>query len=81
MFLGPLAACDCFLMGEKARPLEKLLANATQDSISVIAHGERHRQLFLAMRDFISNPRLTLFAVAGSAEGPGGAKSHALILP
>jgi len=56
MFLGPLAACDCVLIREKARPLENLLlANATQDSISVIAHGEWHRQLFLAMRDFISN--------------------------
>ena len=62
--------------------MENLLpANAPQESISAVAQmgngtGNCFSRCATAFR-----PRLSLFAVAGSAEGPGGAKSLALILP
>jgi hypothetical protein len=58
MFLGPLAACNCLLIGEKARPLMNLLrANTTPyDAVSVIAQmGNGAGNFNLAMPDVISN--------------------------
>jgi hypothetical protein len=57
MFLGPLAACNCLLIGEKARPLKNLLrADTTHDAISAIAQmGNGAGNFILAVSDFISN--------------------------